>query len=90
MLRRKYRGLKVGFGHQILISHAGKNGLTIYEKAFTSTFSKEFKEVYSRRPNANTITIGTAEELKNKNFEEIVITGVASDRRDPRKEPVDR
>ena len=81
--------LKVGFGHQILISHPGNNNLTIYEKVAAFTFGKGFGKAYTSRRDAKAITMATAEELRNKKFEEMVIAGVASDRRDPGKEPVD-
>ena len=79
--------LKAGFGHQMVISHPGKNDLIIYEKAAASTFGKGFGEAYYKRPDAKAITMGQAEELENEKFEEMVIAGVASDRRDPGKEP---
>ncbi|KIW86660.1 uncharacterized protein Z519_12715 [Cladophialophora bantiana CBS 173.52] len=79
--------LKVGIGYQLVISHPGKNNLTIYEKVAASTFGKHFGKEYSSRPDAKTITRGTAKELENVRFEQMAIAGVASDRRDPKKEP---
>ena len=78
---------KVGFGHQMLISYLGNNNLTVYEKVAASTFGKGFAKAYNSRSDAKTITMGKAEELENKKHEEMVMAGVASDRRDPGKEP---
>ena len=87
-IEKKIEGsLKVGFGHQMLISHPGTNNLTVYEKVAASTFGKGFGKAYNSRPDAKTITMGRAEELENKRYEELVMAGVASDRRDPGKEP---
>ena len=89
-VEKKIEGfLKVGFGRQLLISHLEQKNLTMYEKVAASTFGKGFGKAYSGRRDAKTITMGMPEKLKNKKFEEMVIAGVASDRRDPRKEPVD-
>ena len=81
------KDLRVGLGHQVLVSHLGQNNLTIYEKVAASAFGKGFGEAYSRRPDANAIIMGRAEALKEQKFEGMVIAGVASDRRDPGKEP---
>ena len=87
-IEKKIEGsLKVGFGHQMLISYLGNNNLTVYEKLAASTFGKGFGKAYNSRSDAKTITMGKAEELENKKHEEMVMAGVASDRRDPGKEP---
>jgi hypothetical protein len=73
----------------MLISHPGRNNLTIYEKVAASTFGKGFGEVLNKRLDAKSVTTGKIEELEDKKFDEMAIAGVASDRSDPRKEPVD-
>ncbi|KAL6240918.1 hypothetical protein RBB50_012177 [Rhinocladiella similis] len=79
--------LRVGYGHQMLISHPGRNNLTIFEKVAASTFGKGFGKAYTARPDAKSITMGSVQDLEHEKFEEMVIAGVASDRRDPGKEP---
>lgn len=89
-LDKKIEGcLKVGTGHQMLISRPGHNGLLIYQKVAASTFGKGFAASYFKRPDAKSITTGAIKELEGKEFEDMMIAGVASDRRDPKKEPVD-
>lgn len=79
--------LRVGYGHQLLISHPGQNDLTEFEKVATSTFGKGFGKEDTARPGAKVILTGSVQDFGHEKFEEMVITGVASDRRDPDKEP---
>jgi hypothetical protein len=60
-----------------------------YEKVAASTFDKGFGKAYKKRSDAKAITVGKAEELQDKKFEDMAIWGVASDRRDPWKESTD-
>ena len=82
--------LRVGYSHQILISHPGRNNLTIFEKVAVSTFGKGFGKAYTTRLDIKTITIGSFQDLEYENIKEIVIAGFISARRDPSKEPAIR
>jgi hypothetical protein len=63
--------------------------VTIFEKVAASTFGKGFGKGYIAiaLPDAKVITMGNIQDLEHEKFEEMVIAGVASDRRDPVKEP---
>lgn len=79
--------LRAGYGSQLLISHPGENGLTIYELVAASQFGKGFGKSYSENPESTMIELGTAKKLKNEEFSDMAIAGVASVRRLPDNEP---
>ncbi|KAK5077822.1 Chaperone protein dnaJ [Lithohypha guttulata] len=87
-IHKKIEGaVKAGFGHQLLISHAGDNYLTRYELVAASQFGKGFGKSYLESPNSTMIVLSAAHGLKNKDLAEMVIAGVASVRRALDKEP---
>lgn len=87
-IHKKIEGaVKAGFGHQLLISHAGENNLTKFELVAASQFGKGFGRSYLENPDSTMITLGAAPKLKNKEFADMAIAGVASVRRAPKNEP---
>lgn len=79
--------MKAGFGHQLLISHAGDNNLTKFELVAASQFGKGFGKSYLETPDSTMIALSAAHGLKNKDLADMVIAGVASVRRAPKNEP---
>ncbi|KAK5188654.1 hypothetical protein LTR92_011321 [Exophiala xenobiotica] len=75
----------VGRGHQLLISHAGKDGYIDFELVAASTFGKGFGQSYAESPQAVNLTLGPRGALKDRAFADMNIAGVASVRRDPSK-----
>lgn len=87
---KKIKGaLKAGFGHQLLISHAGQNGLTNFELVTANRFGKGFVRSHIESSAGRMITLGTALSLRNKDLADMVIAGVASVRRRLDKQPAD-
>jgi hypothetical protein len=79
--------LRVGYGHQILISQPGQNNNMVFEIVAASTLGKGFGKGYAARPDAKAIIMGKIQDLEHEKFEEMVIAGAASDIRDPAREP---
>ncbi|KAK5309594.1 hypothetical protein LTR93_012201 [Exophiala xenobiotica] len=59
-VEKKIEGYRhVGRGHQVLISHAGKDGYIDFELVAASTFGKGLEQSYAESLQAVDLTLGT-------------------------------
>lgn len=78
--------VKVGFGHQFLLKQPGNQGYSLYELVRASTFGRGAANSYNALPTAEQFVLGGKNDLEGKDINNIAIGGVASVRRDMKKE----
>jgi len=80
--------LKAGFGHQIVTSYMGNNGLKVCEIHPASRFGKGFGQTYVQSPSGTLMALGSAASLVSQDLADMAIAGVASVQRSWDKSPL--